>query len=245
MSDPWHERPLGHARSAGQARRGAPSGARNMSGARVKICGLNSQAAVEAAVAAGADWLGFVFFPPSPRFVTPARAAALSAPVPEALPRVGLFVDPTEAAIAEVLASVRLDVLQVNGTTMAPAALRARFGLQVWRVVGVSAAADLPRGMGGADALLLDAKPPKDATRPGGNATAFDWELLRGWAAPGPWLLAGGLTVQNVAEALRVTGAPAVDVSSGVESAPGVKDPALIAAFVAQVRRVGASPGRG
>ena len=215
-----------------------------MSDARVKICGLNSEAAVEAAVAAGADWVGFVFFPASPRFVTPARAAALSALVPGGLPRVGLFVAPTEAAIAEVLANVRLDVLQVYGAAVDPVALRARFGVQVWRAVGVSAAADLPREMGGADALLLDAKPPKGATRPGGNALPFDWGILRDWAAPGPWLLAGGLTVQNVAEALRVTGAPAVDVSSGVESAPGVKDPALIRAFVAQVRRAGAPARR-
>ena len=213
-------------------------------GPRVKICGLTTEAAVEAAVAAGADWIGFVFFPASPRFVAPARAAALSASMPNGPPRVGLFVAPTEAAIAEVLASVRLDVLQVNGAAD-PAALRARFGIQVWRAIGVSAAADLPTEMGGADALLLDAKPPKGATRPGGTATAFDWAILRDWRAPGPWLLAGGLTVQNVAEALRVTGAPAVDVSSGVESAPGVKDPALIRAFVAQVRLAGASAALG
>ncbi len=214
-----------------------------MSGVRVKICGLNSEAAFDAAVAAGADWVGFVFFPPSPRFVTPARAAALSARLPGGPPRVGLFVAPTETAIAEVLASVPLDILQVYGAVDL-AALGARFGRTVWRAVGISAAADLPREMGGADALLLDAKPPQDATRPGGNALPFDWRIMRGWAAPGPWLLAGGLTVENVAEALRVTGAPAVDVSSGVESAPGVKEPELIRAFVAQVRRqdMGFSP---
>jgi len=218
-----------------------------VSGARVKICGLNSEAAFDAAVAAGADWVGFVFFPPSPRFVTPARAAALSARVVGGPPRVGVFVDPTEAAIAEVLASVRLDVLQVHGAAD-PVALRARFGVKVWRAVGVSVAADLPQQMVGADALLLDAKPPKDATRPGGNARPFDWGIVRDWTAPGPWLLAGGLTVANVADAIRVTRASAVDVSSGVESAPGVKDPALIRAFVAQVRHVTFSPspcGRG
>ena len=147
--------------------------------------------------------------------------------------------DPTEAAIAEVLASVKLDVLQIHGAAD-PAALRARFGLAVWRAVGVSVASDLPQQMGSADALLLDAKAPKHATRPGGNAVPFDWEILRDWAAPGPWLLAGGLTVENVADAIQATRAPAVDVSSGVESAPGVKDPALIRAFVAQVRRTGA-----
>ena len=211
-----------------------------MSGVRVKICGLNSEAAFDTAVAAGADWVGFVFFPPSPRFVTPARAAALSARVPGGPPRVGLFVAPTEAAVAEVLASVKLDILQLYGT-VDPAALRARFGRTLWRVVGISAAVDLPRDMGGADALLLDAKPPRAATRPGGNALAFDWEIMRGWTAPGPWLLAGGLTVENVAEAVRVTGATAVDVSSGVERAPGVKDPELIRGFVAQVKCINAS----
>jgi phosphoribosylanthranilate isomerase len=212
-----------------------------VTGVRVKICGLNSEAAFDAAVEAGADWVGFVFFPASPRFVTPARAAALSARRPGGPPRVGLFVAPTEAAIAEVLASVRLDVLQVSGA-VDPAVLRARFGQTVWRAVGVSDATDLPWEMAGADALLLDAKPPKDATRPGGNAMPFDWGIMRGWTAPGPWLLAGGLTVANVVEALRMTGAPAVDVSSGVESAPGVKDPELIRAFVEAVRRATFSP---
>ncbi len=227
-----------------QATTRAPRAVGAGGGTRVKICGLTTEAAVEAAVDAGADWVGFVFFPASPRFVTPARAAALSATLPAAVPRVGLFVAPDEAAIAEVLAGVRLDVLQIYGAAD-PAALRARFGVQVWRAIGVSTTADRPTAMDEADALLLDAKPPKDATRPGGNATPFDWTILRDWPAPGPWLLAGGLTVQNVAEALRVTGAPAVDVSSGVESAPGLKDPALIRAFVAQVRRAGASAALG
>ncbi len=210
-----------------------------MTGVRVKICGLNTEAAFDAAVAAGADWVGFVFFPPSPRFVTPARAAALSARMPGGPPRVGLFVEPTEAMIAEVLASVRLDVLQISGA-VDPAALRARFGRAVWRATGVSTVADLPGEMAGADALLLDAKPPKGATRPGGNAVPFDWGIMRRWVAPGPWLLAGGLTMANVAEAIGVTGAPAVDVSSGVESAPGVKEPELIRGFVEKVRGVGA-----
>jgi phosphoribosylanthranilate isomerase len=192
-----------------------------MTGVRVKVCGLNSEAAFDAAVAAGADWVGFVFFPPSPRFVTPARAAELSARSPGGPPRVGLLVEPT----------------QVYGA-VDPTALRARFGREVWRAAGVSVATDLPRGMGDADALLIDAKPPKDATRPGGNAQPFDWGIMRGWAAPGPWLLAGGLTVENVAQAIQLTSAPAVDVSSGVESAPGVKDPDLIRAFVAAVRRL-------
>lgn len=210
-----------------------------MTRVRVKICGLNTEAAFDAAITAGADWVGFVFFPPSPRFVTPTRAAALIARAPDGPPRVGLFVEPTEATIAEVLESVPLDILQVYGA-VDPVALRARFGRMVWRAAGVSVATDLPREMGDADALLIDAKPPKDATRPGGNAQPFEWSIMRGWTAPGPWLLAGGLTAENVAEAIRLTSAPAVDVSSGVESAPGVKDPELIRAFVAEVRRVGA-----
>ena len=212
-----------------------------MTNVRVKICGLTTEAAFDAAVAATADWVGFVFFPPSPRFVTPTRAASLIARAPNGPPRVGLFVDPTNATIAEVLETVPLDVLQIYGA-VDPAALHARFGRTIWRATGVSTATDLPSMLGDADALLIDAKPPKDATRPGGNALPFDWSIMRGWTAPGPWLLAGGLTATNVAEAIRLTSAPAVDVSSGVERAPGIKDPDLIRAFVAAVRRLSPPP---
>ncbi len=174
--------------------------------------------------------MGFVFFPPSPRFILPAAAAAIATrPSPAT---VGLFVDPSDQTIADTLAAIALDVLQVVASPARVAALRARFGRPVWRAVGVRSAADLPASLDGADALLLDAKPPASATRPGGNATPFDWSLLQGWAAPGPWLLAGGLTAANVATAIHATGAPAVDVSSGVEQSPGVKDPARIAAFL-------------
>ncbi len=176
-----------------------------------------------------------MFFPPSPRFIAPARAAALSARSPGGPPRVGLFVDPTPDAIAATLDTVGLDILQVYGA-LDLAALRIRFGLPIWRPVGIATAADLPADADGADMLLLEAKPPPDATRPGGNATRFDWSLLRDWAAPAPWMLAGGLTVGNVADAIRTTGAHAVDVSSGVESARGVKDPALIRAFIGNAR---------
>lgn len=206
-----------------------------MTGVRVKICGISDAAAFDAAVAAGADYVGFVFFPPSPRCVTPAQAAALSARQPGGPPRAGLFVDPSEADIARVLDTVRLDILQLYGALDLPA-LRARFGLTLWRAVGIESAADLPRNAGGADALVLEAKPPPAATRPGGNAVQFDWPLLRGWAAPAPWILAGGLTPSNVAEAIRITGATTVDVSSGVEKTRGVKDPALIRAFIANAR---------
>ena len=203
---------------------------------RVKICGINDAASFDTVVEAGADWVGFVFFPPSPRYVTPSQAAALSARATGGPARVGLFVDPTEDAIAAVLAEMHLDVLQLYGRIPDIASLRARFGLPVWRAVGVETEADLPSDNRGADWLLLEAKPPKDATRPGGNAVSFDWSLLAGWQAPCPWMLAGGLTPYNVGEAVRATGAIAVDVSSGVERARGVKDTALIRAFIANAR---------
>jgi phosphoribosylanthranilate isomerase len=202
---------------------------------RVKICGINDPAAFDAAVAADADWIGFNFFPPSPRYVTPTAARALSARSPGGPRRVGLFVDPSWEKIAETLDAVRLDVLQLYGAADF-STLRARFGLPVWRPVGVTAAADLPLASGGADMLLMEAKPPPDATRPGGNATRFDWSLLRGWAAPAPWILAGGLTAENVAAAIAATGAGAVDVSSGVERARGAKDAALIRGFITAAR---------
>jgi phosphoribosylanthranilate isomerase len=207
---------------------------------RVKICGINDPAGFDTAVEAGADWLGFVFFPPSPRSVSPSTAAALSARMTGGPLRVGLFVDPTEALIASVLDAVRLDILQIYGPADV-AGLKARFGLPVWRPAGVAAAADLPVDSGGADALLIEAKAPPQATRPGGNATTFDWPVLRGWVPPAPWLLAGGLTPDNVAAAVRITGATAVDVSSGVERTKGAKDPTLIRAFVQQARAAGAS----
>jgi phosphoribosylanthranilate isomerase len=204
---------------------------------RIKICGINSAEAIDAAVEAGADWVGLNFFPPSPRYVTPAQAAALSARHADGPRRVGLFVDPTDAEIAATLDAVALDIIQLHATPGRASDIRARFGRPVWRAVGIAAAADLPVTSEGADAILLDAKPPKDATRPGGNAARFDWSLLAGWHPGFPWLLAGGLTPENVADAIRATNAPAVDVSSGVESAKGVKDPARIRAFIAAVRR--------
>jgi phosphoribosylanthranilate isomerase len=205
---------------------------------QVKICGINDAPSFDAAIAAGADWIGFAFFPPSPRYTTPAYAAGLSARSPGGPQRVGLFVDPTPEAIAATLDEVPLDVLQLYGAVDL-AALRARFGLQLWRAVGVASAADLPRDMGAAHRLVIEARPPPGATRPGGNAARFDWSLLHSWSPPGPWILGGGLTPDNVAAAIRVSGAPAVDVSSGVERAPGDKDPALIRAFIANARSGG------
>ena len=203
---------------------------------RVKICGVNDPVSFDTVVAERADWLGFVFFPASPRAVTPAQAAALSARAEGGPARTGLFVDPSDGDVARVLEVVKLEVLQVYAPPHRVAELRVCFGLPVWRAVGVSTVEDLPDVSGHADALLIDAKPPKDATRPGGNGVPFDWSLLAGWQAPCPWLLAGGLTPENVAEAIRASGAPGVDVSSGVESAPGVKDPDLIRAFIRAAR---------
>ncbi len=198
----------------------------------VKICGINTPDAFDAVVEAGADWLAFNFFERSPRYVTAIQAAALSARHDGGPQRVGLFVAPSDDDIVRVLDATRLDILQLYAPAPRVAALRARFALPVWRPLGVSATADLPPAADGADALLIEAKAPPGATRPGGNAAIFNWDLLAGWQPAYPWLLAGGLTPLNVAEAIRRTGAPGVDVASGVESAPGVKDPALIHAFV-------------
>jgi phosphoribosylanthranilate isomerase len=206
---------------------------------KVKICGVNSAAAFDAVVAAGADYLGFVFFPPSPRFVTAGEAAVLSARHEGGPKRVGLFVEPAMEEIEAVLAEVRLDVLQVYGPVEGVAAIKARFGLPVWRAVGVAAVADFPAVGEAVDGYVLESKPPKGATRPGGNAVMADWELLGGWRGETFWLLGGGLTADNVAGAIKLSGAPGVDVSSGVETAPGVKSPELIAKFVAAVRRAG------
>ena len=210
-----------------------------MSNVRIKICGIRDAAALDAAAEAGADWVGFVFFPPSPRWVAPAQAARLASRAPPGIGPVGLFVEPTDADVEAVLRGVRLEALQVYAAAPRIAALRARFGLPIWRALGVGTASDLPAVAGGADRLVLEAKPPADSTRPGGNAVPFDWSLLRGWTPPVPWILAGGLSIATVGQAIRETGARAVDVSSGVESAPGAKEPALIRAFIAAARAQG------
>jgi len=206
--------------------------------AQVKICGLSQPAHIHAAVEAGARFLGFVFFPKSPRAVTPEVASDLAALVPVGVARVGLFVNPDDALLAQVLAIVPLDIIQLHGseTPERVAQVKEQFGLPVMKAVGISGPDDLGQltdyGLV-ADMLLVDAKPPKNADLPGGNGLAFDWRLLVGRHWLRPWMLAGGLTPDNVAEAVRLTGAPVVDVSSGVESAPGIKDSQLIADFVA------------
>ncbi|MBK1660841.1 phosphoribosylanthranilate isomerase [Paracraurococcus ruber] len=210
----------------------------------VKICGVKDAAGFDATVAAGADFVGFVFYPPSPRAVTPDAAAALSARAAGGPKRVGLFVDPTDALLAAVLAAVPLDLVQLHGeeTPARAAEVRARFGRPVMKALGIAVPADLALLEAYApvvDRFLLDAKPPPGASLPGGNAAAFDWRLVAGRAIPRPWLLAGGLTPETVRDAVRQTGAPGVDVSSGVERARGVKDPDRIAAFVSAAKAEG------
>ncbi len=204
---------------------------------KVKICGLSTPYHVAAAVAAGAGYLGFVFFPKSPRNVSIAQARNLAVDVPIGVAKVALVVNADNATLDAILEAVPLDMLQLHGseTVERVAEVKQRYGLPVMKAVGVADESDLAAldeyGLV-VDQLLVDAKPPKGAILPGGNGLAFDWRLIanRRWFAP--WMLAGGLTPANVAEAVRLTGARQVDVSSGVESAPGVKDEKLIAGFI-------------
>jgi phosphoribosylanthranilate isomerase len=209
-----------------------------LSDVRVKICGLRTPADVSAVARAGAAYAGFVFFPKSPRNVTlpEARLAAMAAP--PGLAKVALTVDADDAALDAIVAAVPLDMLQLQGRESPDrvAEVRARYGLPVMKAIGLADEGDLSAIFAFssvADQLLIDAKPPGGADLPGGNGLAFDWRLLAGRRWLRPWMLAGGLTAENVAEAVRLTGARQVDVSSGVESGPGVKDPGKIAAFVA------------
>ncbi|HLF58258.1 MAG TPA: phosphoribosylanthranilate isomerase [Alphaproteobacteria bacterium] len=209
----------------------------------VKICGINSPAAARAAAEAGADLIGFVFYPPSPRFVSPDEAARIAAVVPLRVKKVGLFVDADDETIAGTLSKVSLDMLQLHGNESPErtAEIKSRFGLPVIKAVKLAQAADLAQARSyaaAADRLLFDAKPPAAMAQalPGGNALAFDWELLRGFSSARPWMLSGGLTPENVHQALDISGATAVDVSSGVEDRPGHKDPARIARFIAAAR---------
>lgn len=207
----------------------------------VKICGLSTAASLSAALDAGADMVGFVFFGPSPRNISLSEAAALASLAKGRAKTVALTVDADDALIDAISRALAPDILQLHGREppARAAALSARTGKQIMKAIGVAGRADLagvPVFAEVCDWLLLDAKPPKDATRPGGNGEAFDWSILDGFSPGRPWLLSGGLTPANVADALASTGAPGVDVSSGVESAPGVKDEAAIRAFVAAAR---------
>jgi phosphoribosylanthranilate isomerase len=207
----------------------------------VKICGLTDEEAVEAAVEAGADLVGVVFFAKSPRNLSVERAAELLQFVPEDVRRVGVFVDPDDALLDAVMNNLRLDLFQFHGkeSPQRVEAVRLEYGMPVMKAVGVAVAADLTLAeayLAVADQLLFDTKAPAEAERPGGNAATFDWTLLKGRRWPLPWMLAGGLDADNVAEAVRLSGAKSVDVSSGVESAPGVKDPALIRRFISAAK---------
>lgn len=209
---------------------------------RVKICGLTARADVAAAVKAGAAYVGFVFFPASPRNLSIDAARDLALSVPPGVAKVALTVDAADDLLDAILAGVPLDLLQLHGHEPPDrvAGLRARHGLPVMKAVGLADEADLAQIETYArvsDQILVDARPPRGAALPGGNGLAFDWRLVAGRRWPVPWMLAGGLTPENVAEAIRLTGARQVDVSSGVESAPGVKDPHRIDAFCAAARR--------
>ncbi|WP_033921697.1 phosphoribosylanthranilate isomerase [Sphingomonas sp. 37zxx] len=204
-----------------------------------KICGLSTAETVTAALRGGASHVGFVFFPPSPRHLSFDQARMLAAPVPGHVGKVGVFVDPDDSLLGEAIDAGGLDVLQLHKT--APeriAAIRQRHGLEIWAAIAVRTRADLDaaghhREL--ADRVLYDAKTPEGAALPGGMGLRFDWALLDGYRHPLPWALSGGLDAINVREAIARTGAPIVDVSSGVESAPGLKDVSRIAAFLAAV----------
>ena len=209
---------------------------------RVKICGLRTLADVAAVAASGAGYIGLNFFPPSPRYLTLDEGRALALAAPPGLAKVALTVDADDATLDAIVAAMPLDMLQLHGheSPERVMAVRTRFGLPVMKVIGVRDEGDLAALLDFsmvADQIMIDAKPPKGAVLPGGNGVPFDWRLVaqRRWLRP--WMLAGGLTAENVAEAVRLTGARQVDVSSGVESAPGVKDHARIAAFVAAAQR--------
>lgn len=207
---------------------------------KIKICGLSTPETLAATIAAGADMAGFVFFEKSPRHIDLETARTLGRLAQGRISKVGLTVDADDALLDAIIDDLKPDLLQLHGRESPERvrAVKARFGLPVIKALGVATAADVEFARafeGVADILLFDAKPAPGAAVPGGAGVAFDWNLLRG-ASTKNWMLSGGLDPENVAEAVRLTGAPAVDVSSGVERARGVKDAAKIAAFVAAAR---------
>jgi len=211
-----------------------------MNGTGIKFCGLSTPETVDAAIAAKAEFLGFIFFPPSPRYVPPDRAAGLVARIPAGTARVAVLVDADDALIDAVLGA-GIDTLQLHGTETPEriAAVRARTGRPVWRAAGVATRAEITAaiaGAGAADRLLLDAKAPKGACLPGGNGLAFDWRLLDGIRLPLSWGLSGGLDAGNVGAALALLRPDFVDVSSGIEDEPGVKSIAKMRGFAQAVR---------
>ena len=210
----------------------------------IKICGLTRESDVEAAVQAGADLVGFVFFPPSPRSITVVRAAELTRLVPMGVTKVALSVDAGDDFLTDIAENAGIDMMQFHGSEPFGRVVEAqkRFGLPVMKALAIGGAQDVIQSRTYepvADFLMFDAKPPEDATRPGGNAEAFDWELIADETWSKPWFLAGGLSPENVAEAIRTSGAVGVDVSSGVEDAPGIKNFDKIHKFIDAVNSVG------
>jgi phosphoribosylanthranilate isomerase len=216
----------------------------------VKVCGLSEAGHIARAAAGGARYIGFVFYPPSPRSLDPEHAGRLARSAPRGPLKVGVFVDPSDAELERVLAAVPLDVLQLHGdeTPERVAEIGRRTDLRTMKAIRVAEADDLaplPGYAEVADLVLFDAKPPRDpGTLPGGNGLAFDWRLLRNIRLDRPWLLAGGLHAGNLEEAVRLTAAPCVDVSSGVETEPGAKDPDLIDRFLEIAAHIGAPAAR-
>ncbi len=212
----------------------------------VKICGLTEPDGLDAAVEHGTDFAGFVFYPGSPRAIAPEAAADLADALPDEITKVGLFVDPTDDELNAVLQRFRLDLIQLHGNEPPDRvdAVRLEFGLPVMKAIGIATAADVTAAHAydnHADWLLFDTKPTETDARPGGLGRSFPWQLLQAWRGETPWMLAGGLTPENVERAVAESGAGAVDVSSGVEAAPGVKDPARIAAFLRAAKNARAS----
>jgi phosphoribosylanthranilate isomerase len=211
----------------------------------VKICGINAPDAMAAAIEGGAGYVGLMFYPPSPRFLALDQAARLAALVPEGIERVGVFVDPPDELIARTLDAVPLDMVQLHGNEppRRVAEIRSRFARPVIKAIKVARSDDLDQARAqetAADVLLFDAKPPAEMTDalPGGNALAFDWQIVAGRSWACPWMLSGGLDAANLGQSVAISGARRVDVSSGVESAPGQKDPALIRAFLAAAAKI-------
>jgi phosphoribosylanthranilate isomerase len=209
----------------------------------VKICGITDEKALQAAIDSGASYAGFVFYPPSPRALDVKKAAALAAKVPAHVMTVGLLVDPTDDDVLNVTRGVSLGMLQLHGkeTPARVAEIRNRAGLPVMKAIGIGSDKDfapVKEYEAVADMLLFDAKPSKSAALPGGNAESFDWSLLKGREFSRPWLLAGGINADNLADAVRTSGARGVDVSSGVEDRPGHKNPDKIRALLAAARDV-------
>lgn len=211
---------------------------------KVKICGLRDKANIEAAIDHGADYLGFVFFPASPRNIEPEEAGMLIAPLPPEIQKVGLIVDEQDEAIDRILRHCALDFLQLHGQESPErvASIKRRFGKKIIKAIPVEAVSDLAQIEAyreSVDMFLFDAKPRPEDRRPGGNARSFDWSLLQGVQPDRPWLLAGGLKAENLTQAVKESGAAGVDVSSGVEITPGCKSAAMIGTFLDVAKRLG------